>query len=569
MVESTAYLNDSEIAVLSSTLASPIGPVISLLAGAIALIFLVRWRQPGWHSGLALLSVLIASLLWYRLRNMPDQMVLTWPWEMMVLPSAQLVWQIDGWAWLCGLLALLVTAIEIIFNWDSAGWNTPQVHSRRLLALAAALLVASSNNLLTLAGMWILLEIAFIARSVAQPQQPLVVAGALGGLLVWLAISLTGLDSAQLPLSAGALATLPTLLLLLAGLWRTAFYPFHAWLLTAAAYARPARLTEFLLPVTAGLALLGRVYQVDLAVSLRQPVWLAIGLLGLLGSSLAAWLDNNPERSLLLLAVNRVTWCVVAMILSPATGPMAAAWPILTITLGLSGLVVGLALARVSGWRLPLALAMLALIGLPGTVGFPVRATLATLPTLQDALLPGLNIVRWLLTLLADLMAVAAILRHWPTAAPNATREMLNGQRWLAARHLGGFVLFAAPLLALGMQPPLLARWLGFLEPNVLFDSLWSQMRQLSVWMWLAQGLALAAGYLASRGRARLLGAQISQQRVVAQIVDLNWLMTGLRFVGRGTTFLAANITSLLDGAGYAGWLALVILLAWLLQAGI
>lgn len=553
---------------MSATLASPIGPVISLLAGALALVLLVRWRQPGWHSGIAALSVLMAGLLWYQLRSMTDQAVFEHSWEVMVLPPAHMVWQVDGWAWLCGVLALLVTAIEILFNWDSAGWNAPQVHSRRLLALAAALLVVSSSNLLTIASMWILLEIALIARGVAQPQQAVVVSGAVGGLLVWLALSLSGLDSAQLPLTAGALASLPILFLLLACLWRLAFYPFHAWLLASASYGRPTRLTEFLLPATVGLALLGRIYQVELAVELRQPVWLAVGLVGLLGSSLAAWLDPNQERSLLLVAANRVTWCIVAMILSPATGQAAAAWPIMTVTLGLSGLVVGLAIARVSGWRLPLALAMLALIGIPATIGFPVRVTIATLPTLQDTLLPGLNILRWMLTLLADMVAVAAILRHWPAAPPTTAGEMLTGQRWLATRHLIGFVLVAAPLLALGLQPPLLARWLGLLDPTVLFDSWWAQMRGLSVWMWLGQGLAIGAGYLLSRGRPRLLTAQTAQQRVIAQVVDLDWLLTSLRLAGRGFTLAVHYVTSLLDGAGYVGWLALTVLLIWLLQTG-
>ena len=515
-----------------------------------------------------MLSLLTAGLLWYRLRSLPDQALLERPWEIMVLPTAQLVWQVDGWAWLCGLLALLVTAIEILFNWDSAGWNTPQVHSRRLLALVAALAVVSSNNLLTLAGMWVLFEIALLARAIARPQQPVVVTGAVGSLLVWLALSLTGLDSAQLPLGAGALASLPILLLLLAGLWRVAFYPFHAWLLASTAYARPAHLTEFLLPATVGLTLLGRVYQTDLALALRQPVWLAIGLLGLLGSSLAAWLDTNQERSLLLVAVNRVTWCVVAMILSPVVGPTAAVWPLMTVTLGLSGMVVGLALVRVAGWRLPLALAMLALIGVPGTVGFPVRITLATLPTMQESLLPGLNLLRWLLTWLADTIAIAAILRHWPAATRTPSVEILFGQRWLVARHLLGFALFAAPLLTLGLQPPLLARWLGLLEPSPLFDSLWTQVRLLPGWMWLVQGLAAGLGFLLARWRPRLLVAQVAQQRIVAQIVDLGWLLAGLRGFGRGLNLASSTITGLLDGAGYVGWLALIMLLAWFLQAG-
>ena len=90
---------------MSSILAGPIGPAFSLIAGALALILIVRWRQPGWHSVLAMLSLLTAGLLWYRLRSLPDQALLERPWEIMVLPTAQLVWQVDGWAWLCGLLA--------------------------------------------------------------------------------------------------------------------------------------------------------------------------------------------------------------------------------------------------------------------------------------------------------------------------------------------------------------------------------------------------------------------------------------------------------------------------------
>jgi hypothetical protein len=167
------------------------------------------------------------------------------------------------------------------------------------------------------------------------------------------------------------------------------------------------------------------------------------------------------------------------------------------------------------------------------------------------------------------MVAVAAILRHWPAASPTTAGETLTGQRWLATRHLIGFVLFAAPLLALGLQPPLLARWLGLLEPTVLFDSWWSQMRGLSVWMWLGQGLAVGAGYLLARWRPRLLTAQITQQRVIAQVVDLDWLLTGLRLAGRGITLVVLYVTSLLDGAGYVGWLALTVLLIWLLQAGI
>ena len=182
--------------------------------------------------------------------------------------------------------------------------------------------------------------------------------------------------------------------------------------------------------------------------------------------------------------------------------------------------------------------------------------------------MPGLNLLRWLLTWLADTIAIAAILRHWPAATRTPSVEILFGQRWLVARHLLGFALFAAPLLTLGLQPPLLARWLGLLEPSPLFDSLWTQVRLLPGWMWLVQGLAAGLGFLLARWRPRLLVAQVAQQRIVAQIVDLDWLLAGLRGVGRGLNLASSTITGLLDGAGYVGWLALIMLLAWFLQAG-
>lgn len=536
--------------------------------GALVLVLLARWRQPGWHSLLATLTALAAGLLWYRLRGAPDLPVLEQPWEVMVLPAATLVWRLDGWAWLCGLLAILVTVFEILFNWDSAGWSTPRVHSRRLLALAAALAVVASNNLLTLASMWMLFECALLARHATRPQQSVTVADALGGLLIWLAISLTSLELAQLPLGAGALTSLPLLLLLLTGLWRVAAYPFHPWLLADTSSSRPARLAEFLLPMTAGLALLGRLHQAGLAAQMQQPVWLAIGLAGLLGSSLAAWLDPNQERSLLLVAVNRIVWCMTAMVLSPTVSQAAAAWPALTLTLGLSGLLIGQAIARTSGWCGPLALSMLALIGLPGMIGLPIRTILATLPTMQDALLPGLDTVRWLLTLLADSIAVAAILRHWPAAVRIGSPNDLLAQRWPIVRQLAGFVLFAAPLLTLGLRPDLLAGWLGLMEQNQLVEPLWAQIQRLSVWMWAIQAAAIGAGFLLARWRSRLLAAQITRQRIITQVVSLDWLLAGLRAAGRGVAAFTAQLAGLLDGAGYVGWLALVVLIAFLLQTG-
>ncbi len=549
---------------------SPLGPAVPVMVGGLALIVLARWHQPHWHSALALGAIGLSGLLWFGLSNLANPAELIRPWDPLLIPAGELIWVVDGWAWLGGLLALCVAAIDILINWGAAGWRSARQHAYHLLALAAVLTISSAMNLLTLAACWILFEVTLFAHNVARPRTVPAAIGAAGVLLIWLALVLAGSAGAQASMLSDSLPPLARSLLLIAALWRVASYPLHFWLVAEKHPTGLSALSDYLLPGVAGLLLLGRIYSPAAAVALQQPVWLALILLTLLGSGLVAWLDTHPDRSLLYLVVNRVTWAVAAVVFMPAAGPSAVAWSLLTVALGTSGLLVGLMIARAWSWRGPLAVAMLCLVGLPGTVGFPVVASLAQLPAFATGVLPGLDLLRWLLVLLAEALAVAALLRHWPSVANGRA-----GSTWqapgpvFATRYLAGFILFAVPTLALGLRPPLLGAWLGSVPVPPMFAPLLSQLRALPLGFWLFQAVSLGAAYFLLRARHEIIAQQETWLRSVAQLASLGWLQQGLQVAGGFLTKASFGLSWILDGEGYIGWVIVTVLLLWLILGGL
>lgn len=554
---------------LDSLATNPLGPAVSLVVGGLALLFLARWRQPQWHSVWALGTIGISSVLWLSLSNQVPPAELVRPWDPFLIPAGSLVWIVDGWASLGGLLAFCVAAIAVLYNWDTTGWRTARLHSYHLLTLAAVLAVCSATNLLTLAFCWVFFEVTLLARNATRPQAVSAAVGAAGVLLVWLALIVAGLEGAQVPMLSDSLPPLARALLLIAVVWRVASYPLHFWFTVDRQPAGLTALADYLLPAIVGLVLLGRIYNADTAAALQQPVWLAVILMAVLGTALVAWLDTNSDRSLLYVVVNRVTWAVAAVAFMPATGPSAVAWSLLVVALGISGLLVGLAIARAWAWRWPLAIATLCLIGIPGTVGFPVLASLAQLPELATGVLPGFDLLRWVLILLAEALAVAALLRHWLGSA--SSRAGAGGQapgRVYAARYLAAFVLFAAPMLAFGLRPSLVGVWSGENASAAIYAPLMSQLRALPLWFWLAQAISLGAAYLLARMQHQALLRQETWTRTVARVASLTWLQQGLVTAGAFVSKASFALSWILDGEGYIGWVILTALLIGLVWAG-
>lgn len=91
--------------ILDSLVTNPLGPAVPLVVGGLALVFLARWRRPVWHSVFALGVIGISGLLWFSLANLTIPAELVRPWDAILIPVGELVWRVDGWAWLGGMLA--------------------------------------------------------------------------------------------------------------------------------------------------------------------------------------------------------------------------------------------------------------------------------------------------------------------------------------------------------------------------------------------------------------------------------------------------------------------------------
>ena len=160
-------------------------------------------------------------------------------------------------------------------------------------------------------------------------------------------------------------------------------------------------------------------------------------------------------------------------------------------------------------------LAVLALIGSPGTPGFPARLAVAHLTTLTFAFLP-----LWVLALLAETLLVAALL---PAVFRRTQPSPEPVDLGAAARLLIAAVLLAVPLLIWGLQPPFLASFAGWSVEDPTYQPLLVQLQQVSPVVWISLLLPWAAGALLAWGRERLLAGLRGGQEVVSHVVSLEW----------------------------------------------
>ena len=546
---------------MTNLFTTPLGPGLVLLLGALVLTLIRRRLPRSLPLVMALLTVIGAGglLLWMVLSGQPNQ--LAWAWDPVTLPGGAWLWQIDNWSWLAASLLLLLGAVSILVAWEEPrGAGSAPTLATTLVLMAAASFFLFSANLLTLAASWIVLDVALGLRITAEEGGKVGArAWGLNSLGAWLllaALLFAGPAGAEQPLSAET-APLSVLALLLAALLRCGAYPLHIWLLPQQQRSRSGMIAIHLIAPLTGLWLLGQVHSLAGSTYGSQPAWAAVGVLGMLGSGLAAWLTEEEGPRGAWVAINRVSLTVLAAALAAPEGPSAIAWPLTLLTLGVGSLVVGQAISRRWGWRQPVMLAVLALIGLPGTPGFPARLVLAHLTTLTFAFLP-----LWVLALLAETLLVAALLpplfrRTQPSPQPVALGA--------AARLLIAAVLLAVPLLIWGLQPPFLASFAGWPVEGPIYQPLLVQLQQASPVVWISLLLPWAAGALLAWGRGRLLAGLPGGQEVVSGVVSLEWGYEALRWAVERTADLLRGLGAVLEGEGYLGWLGLAALLGWLL----
>lgn len=562
---------------MDDLLLSPVGPAVVLLAAGALLRVLPRPQRASLLALLTLGPLAAALLLLLRLRltQVSDLIAVWWP---LVTPPLRLRWTLDGWNWLMVFLLLLVATTGVLLTWREPGRRAGAYHGLSFLLLGSAVLVVISGNLLTLGGAWIASDILLVARTRESRMPQGAVTGSLvaaGSLLFLLALGITSLTTTTAPWPTAALPAETLALLMAAAALRMGAYPLHLWLVPEQ-NGRSAG-TQLLLTgvaVVTGGWLLGRLHPLGAAYWLSNPIWQPLLVMLALAAGILAWASRRLER-LPSLGANRATWLWFSLALAtPALGQDVLGSGLVTVVLGLALYIVGDTIRTLWGWRVPLFLALGILAGGPLLPGFAVRAAAApTSPLL------------WLLATVSEGLAyacvISAIMR--PATAPASSaasstapgwtaqgqrQSSLAGQladrgailNWPVMRMVMAFSLLTVPALIWGIWPELLAQLAGFNAAPTLIDLL----QAISAERWASLFLSLALG----AGLAWVLGQPSSSlarwRDRAAQAMSLGWALNGLLWLTAWAGETARTLLRVLEGEGYLGWIALLMLLLWL-----
>jgi len=560
-------------------LLQPLGPALILALGGL-LLWLASWFSWRYALGrrramvrwfrlpLALLIVIAAGWDWTRAAASPAGRELSWRWQPLTVAGAPLLWQMDGWNGLTTLLLLLLAAALLLLDEDEPT-EGPIAGSleRTLWLVAAAVVFVCSANMLTVASSWLALDALLVLR--LHPGRQKEPAGRAWSLLAMamplllFAVVLLGEAGLPAPLVGGRFGRQELAILWVLGLIRAGVYPFHLWL-TAPGHGRAsASVALHLIGPAAGIWFLARVQALAGTGLTRRPEWVALGVLALLGSAMAAWLAERAVWRWRWIAVNRASVVLLAAYVSAVPGPAAFAWPLLAFSLGSALLATGLWPRGVGGaLRWPMILGALVLWGMPGTVGFPARSALI-FPTELALAAPLFGVV-----LVGEILLVAALWESVRRPGRDIGRPQAAALSWTGLLRIGlATALLAGPAIAWGLFPQRLAGLVGFPPPDAgqnLAHLIVASRR--SVWIGLV--LSAVVGVLLGAWRNQLLGRMRGWQQIIGQIVGLEWLyrgaIAGLRVIGGGLHYFA----TLGEGEGYLGWLALAGLILWVLLRG-
>jgi hypothetical protein len=528
----------------------------------------------------AMVVALVALVLLLLLRDRPSHASLTWGWQPLTVAGGALLWELDAWNWLASVLVLLLTVTALVvgeFDDDlRPGWAWPGRNAERTLWLgAAALCFVCSGNVVTVAGGWVLLDLALTFRF--RPGEGAEPAGrawsllSLTALAMPAALMLLGESSVRVTLAVGPFTPLVLGLLWIAALVRAGIYPFHFWLAGPGRTDAGGRIALHLIGPLTGLWLLGRLNQVSGTDWLRRPEWAALGALALLGTAMVAWAAEDDNLRWRWVALNRASLIVLAVYMVALAGAQAQVWLLITFALGGALLLTSMVVRRRWGWRWPLILAALVVWGVPGTPGFLARLVLV-FPTNLSAAAPLFALI-----LISEALLVAALWQlalgspargSSPAELDSNSRSSIASFGWPATLGLSlVLVLLTVVLLYWGLIPQRLGTLMHASESGAFPTLLWTLAHaRRSLWIGLA--LSAAGGIALGLLRDRIFSQMRGWQDGIVTVVSLDWLyravVSVLALVGSGLKYFSV----LGEGEGYVGWLLLAGAILWLLLRG-
>lgn len=565
---------------ISDVIFSPVGPAIVLLVGAAAEIAAGRWvRRPGVLTGIALGFLAIAVWLFVGLRVEPVVPTYSLPWQPPLQTGTNLVWVGDGWNWYLSGLLLLIGGVGILLDLGSgAGQSSGRGHRHahlslavHLAVLAAGLLFVGSGNVLTTMLTWVLLDLFIILRGTVQselspsvdaavtaPQHQARGLSLLGALLLLIGLLPAGPLGPSQALSGGELPPETAGLMLLAALIRAGIYPFHLWLLPADRrnVSVSDRLLDHMVPVLCGIWLLGWTVSLGSQYIHMQPDIIALLSLSLLGSSVAAWTAKDQSYFTTFVLVTSAGLVALTGTLAFNPGPEGLIWPATAFALGGALWLVGERVYQLWGWQIPVSVGALALAGVPFTPGF------LTQPAIARMLRPDpLFLALFGSFVVAQSFQIAALLRSWSDTDRQRPSVLEPG---VVVRLMGATIALLVPLAVFGFFPRIaagLASMQNAIPP--MLGNPPSVVAEMPVWIAVAAPLALGSGLVVARlALWAAFGGILDHIGIFAR---LEWLFQFSWWVIDRVSDAWGQALRLVEGAGYVGWVAVFLLLGYLL----
>jgi hypothetical protein len=489
-----------------------------------------------------------------------------------------LLWVGDGWNWYISGLILLLGGVGILLELNSGATSAVRLVGRRshsalavhLSVLAAGLLFVGSGNVLTAMLTWVVLDLFMLVRGVVRPDMTAGVAtrasaqhqakglSLVGALLLLVGLLPAGPSGPSQPLQDGVLPPETVALMLLAALIRAGIYPFHLWLLPSdRSHVNVAeRLLDHMVPALCGLWLLGWTVDLGAQYILLEPDIIAILILALAGSAMAAWTATDQPNHTTFVLIASAGLAALSGALAYNEGPRGLIWPTTAFALGGSLWLVGDQVYQAWGWQIPVSVGALALAGVPFTPGFltqPAAARMLTAGPVYLALF-GLYVV-------AQSIVIAALLRSWSVTQWRKPAALQPG---IMVRLLAATIALALPLAIAGFFPVPVASLASMVD--AIPPGLGNPPSVVAEWpIWIAVSLPLLFGIGLVMIRPALWSALGPWPDRLSRLTRLEWLFRVTWWGVNQASEAWGGVLRVVEGAGYAGWVMVFLLMGYLL----
>lgn len=545
-------------------------PMVVLLAGALALLLLNRAAGPRNRSLLALLIIGGAFLVLLSLaRGLPVNGTIS-RWRPFF--GSDLAYYVDGLAFLFAALVALAGLATIATCLGRSEDLEGSSYAALLALLAAGLSFIFSANLITLCLSWVIFDLTFLWALAASDhggsrmrRVPRILnLNCLACLSLLAAALLLGQGDDSLSLRSSSISTPVFGLILLAALVRAGLYPLHLWMPIGVEARLASRSLLHLVPASAGLYLLARLSAwPNGLVSLSKDGGLPYGQALIIASSLAfaigallAWAEADLSKILSFIMMSQVGYAIASLAIAKPPTRVVILWPSLNLVLCLGLLFLSQdRFEPGNSWpRAASGLAIASLVGMPLTSGFVGRWHL------YHSLLTGSHLAFLALSLLAETFLFAALLRMWSSVSINPSPSEVAYERLSVV----GAALLAAPVLILGLHPPVLGR----LIEVVPFPTLVGLLRSTTIARWVAFFLPPLGGYLLQRHRQRIFDPIEIFWLKLSTALRLEWLYSLLGQIATGAAGTLEIVGRVSEGKGYLSWIAVMGLLVFLFLRG-